>query len=315
MRVLLLSLLAVAGAFFGTIAAAADKDAPPNLGDETLSKWRFGVIVNARGGNVTGIQATLPVPTDWPEQTVKIVDEEKSPTVRKIAYRMLDGGVKQMVVTIPRLKAGEEAKAVVTFDIVKREILEPGGKQEFVIPARPARDLQKYLLPSPFIESKDPKFSQIAPQILIRGERAWDQTEEIYKFVRDNVKYEFAEDIRPAIDALNDRKGDCEELTSIFIALCRASKIPARMVWVPRHCYPEFYLEDQEGRGHWFPCQAAGAKHEFGVMKEDRPILQKGDNFKVPGDKEPQRYAKQALTATNADAPPEVKFVMEPVKE
>ena len=308
-------LVFVASALFGALASAADKEAPPNLGEETTSKWRFGVIVNARGGNVTGIQATLPVPTDWPEQTVKIVNEEKSQTVRKIAYRMLDGGVKQMLVTIPRLKAGDEAKAVVTFEVTKREILEPGGRQELVIPGKPARELQKYLLPSPYIESKDPKFTQIAPQLLIRQQRAWDQTEEIYKFVRDNVKYEFAEEIRPAIDALNDRKGDCEELTSIFIAICRASKIPARMVWVPRHCYPEFYLEDKEGHGRWFPCQAAGAKHEFGHMKEDRPILQKGDNFKVPGDKEPQRYAKQALTATNADAPPEVKFVMEPVKE
>jgi hypothetical protein len=312
MRTLLTSMILIA--LHGAIAAA-DKEAPPNLGDESTSKWRFGVIVNARGGSVTGIQATLPVPADWPEQTVKTVDEEKSQAVRKIAYRMLDGGVKQMMVTIPRLKAGEEAKAVVTFEITKREILEPDGKEQLVIPAKPTRELQKYLLPSPYIESKDPKFTQIAPQLLIRQERAWGQTEEIYKFVRDNVKYEFAEEIRPAIDALNDRKGDCEELSSIFIAICRASKIPARAVWVPGHCYPEFYLADDQGRGHWSPCQAAGEAHQFGKMNEKRPILQKGDNFRVPGEKEPQRYVKQTLSATNAEAPPEVKFVLEPVKE
>ncbi len=298
----------------GATAFAAE-DVPPNLGDETTTQWRFGVIVNARGGSVAGIQAAFPVPTDWPEQTVKIAGEEKSPTVRKIAYRVLDGGVKQMLVTIPRLKTGEEARAVVTFEITKRDILEPPAKGEFSIPAKTARELQKFLLPSPYIESRDPKFAQIAPQILIRQERAWEQTEEIYKFVRENVKYEFAEEIRPAIEALNRRQGDCEELTSIFIAICRASKIPARMVWVPGHCYPEFYLTDADGRGHWFPCQAAGEKHEFGRMKEARPILQKGDNFRVPGEKEPQRYVKQTLSATNAEVPPAVKFVMERVKE
>ena len=298
-------------ALCGSLSSAADKEAPPNLGDETTTTWRFGVVVNARGGSVTGIAASLPVPTDWPEQKVKIVDEEKSTNVRKVSYRMLDGGVKQMLVTIPRLRAGEEAKVVVTMEITRREIIEPSAKGGFSIPARPARELQKYLLPSPYIESRDPKFAQIAPQILIRQERAWDQAEEIYKFVRDNVKYEFAEEIRSAIDALNDRKGDCEELSSIFIALCRASKIPARAVWVPGHCYPEFYLTDAEGRGHWFPCQAAGEAHEFGKMKEPRPILQKGDNFRVPGEKEPQRYVKHTLSATNAEVPPEVKFVME----
>ena len=52
-------------------------------------------------------------------------------------------------------------------------------------------------------------------------------------------------------------------------------------VWVPGHCYPEFYLEDAEGRGHWIPCQAAGTR-AFGSMPEHRPILQKGDNFRVP---------------------------------
>lgn len=312
MRLLLSTLILV---LLGAAGSAADKEVPPSFGGETTTQWRFGVVVNARGGGVTGIQATLPVPTDWPEQTVKIVSEEKSPTVRKIAYRVLDGGVKQMLVTIPRLKAGEDARAVVTFEVTKREIIEPGSKGEFSIPAKMSRELQKYLLPSPYIESKDPKFTQIAPQILIREERAWGQTEEIYKFVRENVKYEFAEEIRPAIDALNDRKGDCEELSSIFIALCRASKIPARAVWVPGHCYPEFYLTDAEGRGHWFPCQAAGEAHDFGRMKESRPILQKGDNFRVPGEKEPQRYVKQTLSATNAEAPPEVKFILEPVKE
>jgi transglutaminase superfamily protein len=312
MRCLLTSLLLIT---VPGVLAAADKEVPPDLGEETTTKWRFGVVVNARGGSVTGIQASLPVPTDWPEQTVKIVAEDKSPTVRKISYRVLDGGVKQMLVAIPRLRAGEEAKAVITMEIAKRAILEPSAKGEFSIPAKPARELQKFLLPSPYIESRDPKFAQISPQILIREQRAWGQTEEIYKFVRDNVKYEFAEEIRPAIDALNDRKGDCEELSSIFIAICRASKIPARAVWVPGHCYPEFYLTDGEGRGHWFPCQAAGEAHEFGKMKEERPILQKGDNFKVPGEKEPQRYVKHTLSATNAEVPPEVKFVLERVKE
>ena len=81
--------------------------------------------------------------------------------------------------------------------------------------------------------------------------------------------------------ALKDKTGDCEELTSLFIALCRASDIPARTVWVPGHCYPEFYLEDDEGKGHWFPCQAAGSR-AFGGIPEQKPILQKGDNFSVP---------------------------------
>ena len=71
---------------------AEESPAAPRLGDPVVSQWQFGVKVNAPGA-VTGIVATLPVPMDWPEQTVKIVKEEKSPGVGRISYRTLDGGV------------------------------------------------------------------------------------------------------------------------------------------------------------------------------------------------------------------------------
>jgi len=113
------------------------------------------------------------------------------------------------------------------------------------------------------------------------------------------VKYENGP-LKGAKAALKDGVGDCEELTSLFIAICRAADIPARTVWVEGHCYPEFYLEDKAGKGHWFPCQAAGSR-EFGGITEFRPILQKGDNFRPPsGGKERQRYMAEFLTGSKA---------------
>ena len=81
-------------------------------------------------------------------------------------------------------------------------------------------------------------------------------------------------------------------MTSLFVALCRNARVPARMVWIPEHCYPEFYLEDADGNGHWFPCQAAGTR-QFGRMDEYRPVLQKGDRFKVPEKRAPMRYVSE----------------------
>ena len=51
------------------------------------------------------------------------------------------------------------------------------------------------------------------------------------------------------------------------------------------------------------------------LMSEDRPILQKGDNFRVPEEKGQQRYVKPFLSAKNAAADPVVKFVLEKVAE
>ena len=50
-------------------------------------------------------------------------------------------------------------------------------------------------------------------------------------------------------------------------------------------------------------------------MKEPRPIIQKGDNFKVPEERGPQRYVKQAMTAKDAATPPTVKFILDKVKD
>jgi hypothetical protein len=284
------------------------------LGEHTTSQWRFGLVVKAPAGSLNGIVATMAVPSDFPEQKVKIVKQELSPQVKKVTYRDL-GGVKQMVVSIPKVAAGEEASVIVTFEINKQEIEKPDDITGLGLPAKPSKDLSKFLLPSPYIESTDPKIQQLAPTIIKDKEDAWQKVEAIFDYVQENVKYEFSTDIHPAIDALKTGKGDCEELTSLFIAFCRANKIPARAVWVPDHCYPEFYLQDSQGRGTWFPCQAAGDGHIFGWMDEARPILQKGDNFKVPDEKGPQRYVKQSFKVMNAESNPEVRFVLEKVKE
>jgi hypothetical protein len=96
--------------------------------------------------------------------------------------------------------------------------------------------------------------------------------------------------------------------------MCRSEGIPARTVWVEGHCYPEFYLEDAAGIGHWFPCQAAGTR-AFGEMPDQLPILQKGDNFRDsdrPG--KPLRYMSEFIrgSAVNGGAAPQVEWIREP---
>ncbi len=100
-----------------------------------------------------------------------------------------------------------------------------------------------------------------------------------------------------ALAALKDGNGDCEARTSVFIAICRAADIPARTVWVFGHVYPEFYLCDGKGEGHWFPCQSRGAR-QFGGITEMRAIFQKGDNVRPPRNagKEHQRLLRESFT-------------------
>jgi hypothetical protein len=285
------------------------------LGDAKTFRWRVGMTISAVGGACKGLTGYAPMPTDWPEQKVRITEEDISAEA-KVDYRTIDGTVKIMTVKIAHLAAGQEAKALVTMEIRRSPILPPEDIDIYVLAdvkkLRP--EIRAYLAPSPKIESRDPKIRSTAKTIIAEKEKAWDKVESIYDWVRDHVKYKEGAPLTGAVAAMKDGAGDCENMTSLFIALCRAVDIPARTVWVPGHCYPEFYLEDDKGDGHWFPCQIAGAR-QFGGILEDRPVLQKGDNFKpLQGKGERQRYLAEFLTGSQTDAgggKPRVKFARE----
>ncbi len=299
----------------GQAPAVPEPTSAGGLSHET-ALWQVGLIVQASGGPCLGIYGTVPVPTDWPEQKVRVVDERFTrPFVGSVNYRTLDGGVKQMLTNIPSLPGGRTAEALVLFEVERFAAPPPDNPDALVIPKRVPKELKKYLGPSPSIESRHRQIRELARELTDPALSAWKQIERYYDEVRERVKY-MNGPLKGALAALKDGTGDCEELTSLFIALCRAHGVPARTVWVPDHCYPEFYLEDSEGNGRWYPCQAAGTR-AFGTMPDLRPILQKGDNFKVPEKKERQRYVAEFLTGSRRSGlgEPKVEFVRKRLQE
>ena len=57
-----------------------------SLGKSRTQRWKAGMIVTAEGGGCKGVVGYAPMPVDWPEQTVKIVDEDITKGA-KITYR------------------------------------------------------------------------------------------------------------------------------------------------------------------------------------------------------------------------------------
>lgn len=295
-------------------ASANDPHAPKFEKPETI-RFRVGAEITANNGACRGVIAMVTVPLDCPEQKVTLVEEDFSPEVAEVTYRPVPGGeVRQMLISVPRLNAGATAHAILTVDVATSKIAPPEKTDDLKIPKKIPAKVRAYTNPSPYIEMNNQQIRSFNKEVMgsvDENANDWTKIEAIYDAVLKKIDYVEGPD-KSAVDALKDKQADCQGRSAAFIALCRINKIPARMVWVHGHVYPEFYLEYEEGKGFWYPCESAGTR-AFGEMPLARTILQKGDNFRVPERKEKLRYASDFMIGlpTPGGGRPHVKYIRE----
>jgi transglutaminase-like putative cysteine protease len=336
--------------------AAPTEDPFRKYGDTVVVKYRVGASIEAARGPVRDIVAMVAVPFESDEQEVIVTEEDISPEIDSVDYRIIGGdaggGAKQMVISIPYLAGSTEAHAILTFEVRTRSILpsDEALTAQLVKPVKPDRELKKYLGRSPKIQFNHSKLKRTLREIFAEEKpaakkdkdneqeeaveltsaeeteeteatqpakpaaelTAWQRVEKIYDYVQGSIEYVEGED-QSALETLQSGKGDCHDISALFVALLRTDKIPARMVWVHEHQYPEFCLQDAEGKLHWFPCESSGMR-AFGELPLARVIMQKGDNFHVPErPREALRYASEYLIGlpVEGSGKPKVKYIRE----
>lgn len=291
------------------------KAAEPVLGAAREQKFRYGMCFEARpGGECTNIFGSIPIPIDWPEQRVRVIEED-FPNGARIGYRDLkEGGCRELVFKMNRLKAGQKIEASVILEIIRSEQSPPAETASLKIPKRVPKELRIYLRESPYIETDNRHLRKWSKELTEGIDSDWAKVEAVYRGVREAVKYKEAyveKSVRGAYAAYDTGEGDCEDMSCLFIALLRNLDIPARTVRVPEHCWAEFYLEDADGTGHWYPAQIAG-NEALGVSASAQamqPILQKGDAFTLPeSPRETTRYVKEIFTGDVVKNGPNPKY-------
>lgn len=125
-------------------------------------------------------------------------------------------------------------------------------------PADPNKFLRltDYLRDEKYLEKDDPSVKTIARTL--RGRNQISRVRNIYNYVCANLEYgKYNKKDMGAITAVKRKKGDCSEYADLFVALCRAKNIPARVVsgylteykGTAKHNWAEVYLQ---GLG-WVP--------------------------------------------------------------
>ena len=113
-------------------------------------------------------------------------------------------------------------------------------------------ELEEFLKQEKHIEKEHPQIQEIAQSI--EGQTEVDIVKKIYNYVTDNMEYAIhGRKDWGAVKALQQKKGDCSEYSDLFVAICRAKNIPARVATgytvqydniSSRHNWVEVYLQD-----------------------------------------------------------------------
>ncbi|HEY1785320.1 MAG TPA: transglutaminase-like domain-containing protein [Pirellulales bacterium] len=282
------------------------KDPAMELTDPRTYRLKILLKVEAPDGKLTNVVAVEPIPMDWPEQQVRLISQKLSAGAR-VTQEVIPGQAAVLRLQVATIPQGGSATVERLYEVTRHRMQFKMPPDELDRPHRPPAELRDALTgPAPGLETQHPKIVALAESLRHRAvnQGSWDMVKGFWQWTRDNVKFENG-DFRGALFAVENKCGDCEEMSALFVSLCRLSNITARTVWVEGHDYPEFYLSDRQGVGHWIPAQVVGPPW-FGEMAEYRPIFQKGDRFYDRFQKQYTRYVPHTARADGSSTQPKL---------
>ncbi len=273
----------------------------PVYGEPVEFQWRTIAKAVAVDSDVEGLFITLPIPEDWPEQTVIKGEEEIPFDVTGVEIRKLPTAPQQLLAAMPRLSKSSTAVFSLTYNISVRPTLPPDDTDQYVIPGKLDKTMKTWLDDSPGISHKDSRLRSAVKDIFEETDKDWNKVGKIKDWISNNIAISNQENADAPL-TLKTESGTVENRLRLFVAMCRAAKIPARMVWAHGNDHAEFYLEDAIGTGYWFPCHisngiALGADPKPGVVQ------QKGDHFRVPEKKEELNFVNGFASAKGKSRP------------
>lgn len=256
---------------------------PPENETGYLEPRRYELTVGIElegAGPAEDIISTTTVPVEYPEQ--KIETSEIKTRGCQAHLRTVVDGAGQLVLTAAEIAAGDIVSALVRYRLTLFKQFHNFISEQFpAVQKIPPEVRKRFLQDSPGIQARSRQVRTLANELTSGTPlHPWDKAKKFADWVPLNIKPQIG-DYTSVSAALDDRRGDCEEMAGVFIALCRAVGIPARLVWVPNHAWAEFFLHDHDGRGHWIPAHTA-CYSWFGYTGAHELVLQKGDRVMMP---------------------------------
>jgi transglutaminase-like putative cysteine protease len=183
---------------------------------------------------------------------------EFEPFVKAVEYVDGFGNLCQRMVAQPN---GFRIKTALEIEVTDTIAVHPGGA-----PTPP--DLLpdyalQFLLPSRYCPSDT--LENLAQDITAGKIPGYDQADAIRSWIRENIAYKYgvSNGSTSATDTLRDKAGVCRDFSHIGLSLCRALRIPARMV------VGYLYRLDPMDLHAWFEAYIDGRWYTFDATQQE----------------------------------------------
>jgi len=169
------------------------------------------------------------------------------------------------------IKPGRRMKVNISIraELLRYDLLNAIEKREQNLTKGPG--FEDFLKQEKYIEKDHPKIQRIAESI--EGQTEVEIVKNIYNYVIDNLEYTVHSGKDwGAVKALQREKGDCTEYSDLFVAICRAKNIPARVATgytvrfdtdSSKHHWVEVYLQ----KYGWIPFDPSGGDVKNNIFR------------------------------------------------
>jgi hypothetical protein len=192
------------------------------------------------------------------------------------------------------LEGGRQRRKGDTIEIQKEDLTARSRLFQSPDKRGKSRVSPEYLHDTPFVQSKDRQIIALSRKIVASERDPLKASRRIYHWVYSNIEKTPALTLPVATEVLKTKRGDCNEHTTLFTALARASGIPTRMALglvyeegkFYYHAWPEIFT------GGWiavdptlgqFPADAAHIRLITGDIEKQARLVKVIGKIKIEG--------------------------------
>ena len=131
-----------------------------------------------------------------------------------------------------------------------------------------------------YIESNNTFIKSTADAVLsqLNSNNSFLVAKELFRWLKENTRYQIHigdDSVQPAMKTYQLRTGDCDDLSFLYISLCRTVGIPARfirgylvdeIISPIAHAWAEVFVGDSIGNDGWIPVECACTSDNYDVQ-------------------------------------------------